>query len=204
MGDTAKVRIVVDGQTFQGEALLETSEVILRIDRRRVIRFDQIRSVEVRDGVLRLVHEGGVADIHLGAVAERWAEKIRNPKTVVQKLGVKAGQRVVLVSLEDAQFVQDLEAAGAQIANALTESNFDAIFFGAESKGELDALSKLRAALAPDGALWVIRPKGGKAITENDVMAAGKAAMLVDTKVVRFSATHTAEKFVIPIAQRVR
>ena len=33
-------------------------------------------------------------------------------------------------------------------------------------------------------------------------MAAGKAAGLVDVKVVKFSETHTAEKFVIPVARR--
>jgi hypothetical protein len=33
-------------------------------------------------------------------------------------------------------------------------------------------------------------------------MAAGKAAGLVDVKVVRFSETHTAEKFVIPKSRR--
>ena len=39
-------------------------------------------------------------------------------------------------------------------------------------------------------------------IAESAVMAAGKAAGLVDVKVVRFSLTHTAEKFVIPLAKR--
>jgi hypothetical protein len=39
-------------------------------------------------------------------------------------------------------------------------------------------------------------------ISERAVMAAGKAAGLVDVKVVSFSATHTAEKFVIPVNQR--
>lgn len=33
-------------------------------------------------------------------------------------------------------------------------------------------------------------------------MAAGKAAGLVDVKVVSFSPTHTAEKFVIPVKDR--
>lgn len=33
-------------------------------------------------------------------------------------------------------------------------------------------------------------------------MAAGKAAGLVDVKVVSFSATHTAETFVIPVSAR--
>jgi hypothetical protein len=52
--------------------------------------------------------------------------------------------------------------------------------------------------------LWVIRPKGRKEISEQSVMAAGKAAGLVDVKVVSFSPTHTAEKFVIPVKNRPR
>jgi hypothetical protein len=35
-----------------------------------------------------------------------------------------------------------------------------------------------------------------------DVIAAGKAADLVDNKVCRFSDTHTALRFVIPLARR--
>jgi hypothetical protein len=48
----------------------------------------------------------------------------------------------------------------------------------------------------------VIRPKGVTQITEADVLTAGKAAGLVDTKVARFSDTHTAEKLVIPKERR--
>jgi hypothetical protein len=47
-----------------------------------------------------------------------------------------------------------------------------------------------------------IRPKGSPAISESEVMASGKDAGLVDVKVVSFSATHTAEKFVIPRSAR--
>jgi hypothetical protein len=48
-----------------------------------------------------------------------------------------------------------------------------------------------------------VRAKGaGAAVSESAVMAAGKAAGLVDTKVVAFSATHTAERLVIPISRR--
>ncbi len=64
------------------------------------------------------------------------------------------------------------------------------------------ASSNLKKSLKPDGALWVIRPKGSAAISESEVMSAGKRAGLVDVKVVSFSATHTAEKFVIPRADR--
>ena len=51
-------------------------------------------------------------------------------------------------------------------------------------------------------ALWIVYPKGQKHITENDVLAAGRKSGLKDVKVVGFSTTHTAEKFVIPVAQR--
>ena len=61
---------------------------------------------------------------------------------------------------------------------------------------------ELKRSLKPNGALWVIRPKGRADISEAAVMAAGSAAGLVDVKVVRFSPTHTAEKFVIPLSKR--
>ncbi len=51
-------------------------------------------------------------------------------------------------------------------------------------------------------ALWVVYPKGMKHITENDVLAAGRKCGLKDVKVVAFSVTHTALKFVIPVAKR--
>ena len=66
----------------------------------------------------------------------------------------------------------------------------------------LDRLRALKRSLKPNGALWVIRPKGSAAISESEVMAAGKKAGLVDVKVVSFSETHTAEKFVIPTRDR--
>jgi hypothetical protein len=51
-------------------------------------------------------------------------------------------------------------------------------------------------------ALWIVYPKGQKHITENDVLAAGRKAGLKDVKVVGFSPTHTALKFVIPLRSR--
>jgi hypothetical protein len=47
-----------------------------------------------------------------------------------------------------------------------------------------------------------VRPKGVPEISEKDVMDRGRAAGLVDVKVCAFSATHTAEKLVIPKARR--
>ena len=78
----------------------------------------------------------------------------------------------------------------------------DAIFYGVTKEAELARLKKLKASLRGNGALWIIRPKGRPEISERATMAAGKAVGLVDVKVVSLSPTHTAEKFVIPVAAR--
>src|SRR5205085_9041448 len=72
-----------------------------------------------------------------------------------------------------------------------------------------DAVDDLRAALRPligsikrDGAIWAVSPKGDPTIRDVDVIAAAKDAGLVDVKVVRWSATRTALKLVIPRAFR--
>jgi hypothetical protein len=48
----------------------------------------------------------------------------------------------------------------------------------------------------------VVYPKGQNHIREIDVINAGKSAGLTDNKVCRFSDTHTALRFVIPVSQR--
>ena len=104
--------------------------------------------------------------------------------------------------VDDDAFLADLEQAGCVVTRTKPAKNSDAIFYAASSRDDLSRLPALKASLAQNGALWVIRPKGVKTITEADTMAAGKAAGLVDVKVVKFSETHTAEKFVIRVADR--
>lgn len=99
-------------------------------------------------------------------------------------------------------FLAELEDAVAVLSIGRMVKDCDAVFFGATSASQLGRLPALKKSLKPNGALWVVRPKGRPEISEAAVMAAGKAAGLVDVKVVSFSRTHTAEKFVIPIKDR--
>lgn len=199
MGNEALCRIDYDGASHEARALLETEEVIVRGALRLRVPFRQLREAEAADGVLRLRWPDHELRLHLGADAAKWVEKIRNPKSVLDKLGIKAGQKVSVVGA--IEHIEELEAKSGDISRKLRKGS-DVIFFSAASRAELDRLPALREALRPDGALWVIRPKGVQEITEADVLAAGKAAGLVDVKVVKFSETHTAEKFVIPVARR--
>ena len=106
------------------------------------------------------------------------------------------------IGVDDAAFLEELAGAVAQLSIGRVVKDADAIFFGATKEAELAKLARLKASLKPNGALWIIRPKGRPEISERATMAAGKAAGLVDVKVVGFSPTHTAQKFVIPLAKR--
>jgi len=138
-------------------------------------------------------------EIDVGARESRAvAEKIRNPKSRLDKLGVKAGLVVSIVGRSPTTTSKRNSTIGAS------------------------KLSKGRAGRAATSSLWrhktrdpgttrsseVVAASGrrdlGRAaqgcgdITEAQVMQAAKAAGSVDTKVVKFSETLTAEKVVIP------
>jgi len=120
----------------------------------------------------------------------------------IDKLGVKPQHDVLLLGIEDdAVFVAELKARGASVRTR-GDAAADLIFATFRHRNDLRRLAPLVPRLKADGALWTLRPKGSKDLTETEMMQAGQAAGLVDVKVVSFSPELTAEKFVIPVAKR--
>jgi hypothetical protein len=201
MGDEARATVRYGDRVSEGKALLETDELVFRGDFRLKVPLREIRTVEPVDGRLEVVWDGERATFELGAKAERWADRIGNPKTLLDKLGVKRGQRVALVGVLDGE-IRDLLRERGVAWDEKPVPGTDVIVLGAESVAELGRLPALRRLLRPDGGIWVVAPKGGREPREAQVLAAGKAAGLVDVKVARFSETHTAHRFVIPRGER--
>jgi hypothetical protein len=203
MGAEAICTAHFKGRTAAGKARLETEVLQFRGgDLRLSIPFKQMSKIAARGVTLSVTVPGGTASFDLGPAAPKWAERILHPPSRLQKIGVKPGWRVSAIGVDDRAFLKELEGASAHLSIGRVIKQSDAIFFGATNEAELARLEKLKAALKPNGALWIIRPKGRAEISERATMAAGKAAGLVDVKVVGFSPTHTAEKFVIPLAKR--
>ena len=200
MGLEANCRITHKGKTRMADAHVDTNELQVRGKPVLRIPFASISSVRVEKGAVILDHPEGPTILELGSQSDMWADKIRTPRSRLDKLGVKPDLRVGTVGTLEPEFVQELEAIVGKISKL--RKSLDLLFFAVDDRAQLDRLNELKGHLAADGALWVIRPKGVKSVTERDVMAAGKAAGLVDTKVVRFSDSHTAEKLVIPISAR--
>lgn len=132
----------------------------------------------------------------------RAPERDYSHRLLIDKLGVKPGQRVAVLGVESAEFLKDLDARVPEYSRGKRIANADLIFFSAEARGDLSRLEPLSRSIARNGAIWVVYPKGQTHIREIDVIQAGKAAGLTDNKVCSFSATHTALRFVIPVAKR--
>jgi hypothetical protein len=189
-------------EVSEGKALLETSEVLFRGNFRLKIPFRSIKSAKAMDGELRLQTADGLAVFELGPAAEKWREKILHPKTRIEKIGVKRAAMVSLFGSFEADFLSELKSLDAAVTKDKVPPEADAVFFAADSVKELSSVAKIARPLKGATALWIVYPKGQKSITENDVIAAGRKTGLKDVKVVGFSATHTALKFVIPLDKR--
>jgi len=171
-------------------------------DLRLAIPFKDISKITTRDGTMSVTFSGGTASFELGPAAAKWADKILHPPSRLDKIGVKPDWRASAIGVNDEPFLEELENAIAFLSIGRVVNASDAIFFGVTKAAELARLERLKRSLKPNGAVWIIRPKGKPEISERATMAAGKAAGLVDVKVVGFSQTHTAEKFVIPVSAR--
>ncbi len=161
-----------------------------------------LKSVSSREGDLHLRWPDGTAIFELGDHAEKWAHKILHPKSTAEKLGIKPGLAMSVIGNFEDGFVKELENAAKVFSNGRAAQDSDLLFFAAEHGAELQHAKKLTASLGSTGALWIVYPKGRQEITERQVLDAGRKAGFVDVKVVSFSATHTALKFVRPKAKR--
>ena len=121
-------------------------------------------------------------------------------KPLVDKLGVKPGQLVAVVGAVDRALVDQVRERGGVLID--DDEPVDHLFVEVETAADLASLPGLVPRLRRTGALWTVRRKGRRDQTEGDVLAAGRAAGLLDVKVVRLSETHSLFRWVIPVSRR--
>jgi hypothetical protein len=206
MGYDASCTLKFDGKTSRGTALLEHKDLVFRGPVRLAIPLAAIRSATARGGTLHVEFGDSSADFGIGSEAEKWAKRITSPPSRLDKLGVKPGMTVAAIGIRDEAFLIEAAERAEKITRRTPAASrpVDLIFYGVEHRDGLAGLAALVSLITPDGAVWIVRPKGRREITEAETRAAGKRAGLVDVKVVSLSDTHTAEKFVIPVAKRPR
>lgn len=203
MGNEAKCVVKSGGKRVEGKALLETTEIIFRSESLRLkIPFAQIKSVKAVNGELCLQSPDGPVVFKLGPYAEKWAHKILNPKSRIEKLGVEQGAKVTVIGKIDPEFEAELEKISPDFNRGTIEANAEWIFLICETQNDLAKTTNIAKVMRGAAALWIVYPKSRKDIREMDVLNIGRKAKLKDIKVMSFSPTHTALKFVIPVDKR--
>jgi Protein of unknown function (DUF3052) len=160
---------------------LDTQTLTLRDELKLSIPLQEIQKVEAKDS-------------------------IRNPRSLLDRLGIKPGQIISILGLDDPSFVAELRQRTDAVTQNSVKPKSDIIFVRARQRANLAKLKTLRRSLKSNGAIWVLWKKGLKGpddVKESEVMAAGKAQGLVDVKIASFSDELSALKFVIPVADRV-
>jgi hypothetical protein len=128
---------------------------------------------------------------------------VPSTRPLLDKLGVKPGAKIAIVHLGDPGFVSLLRQRTSDIVKGRPAAPCDLVFFGVEKVGDLKRLDELKTWIEPNGAIWVIRPKGaGSPFRDTDVIDAGAAAGLVDNKIASFSPTHGGMRLVFRLRDR--
>jgi hypothetical protein len=172
------------------KVLLETDEIIVR----GRIPFSAITSAKADGGRLVLRTSSGDIELDIGSSAERWVEKIKSPKSLIDKLGVKRDANVSVLGVDDAEFLASLAGRTDAITQGRVHAESTLVFLGVEREKDLARIATVAAKLPAKAALWVIHPKGKDGVADTAIFSAAKQAGLSYTKVARFSATHTAER----------
>ena len=182
-------------ESAEGRAQLETDFIQFRSERFRFkIPLKELSRVRTDGEALAFESNGKEARLELGSkAANRWVDKILNPPSLLDKLGVKPGTTVYWEGRSEASFKKLRKAS-------VTEA--DLVFLAAPDMATLLKAPEFARRMRRDAALWIVYPKGRTEIREMDVLRAGRASGLKDVKVIRFSEAETALKFVVPVMAR--
>jgi len=205
VGQEIKTTLRWDGRIIEGTALLETDSLVFRGGASLTVPFAEMMSVESNSGWLELKTQRGLLLLELGTKADVWKEKIKNPKALIEKLGLDATKKVCVVGKLEPALRADVDSSGAKVAKSARGKSCDVVFVAANTKKDLEKLPAAKEMIVDDGAIWIVYPKGRTGedeLTERSVLTAGRTLQLTDNKQVKVNEELTAVRFVIPVAHR--
>jgi hypothetical protein len=197
VGLEATCNVKYEERTVNGRALLETDVLLFRSGELKLsIPHAEISAIEAADGELRVTYPGGVAAFELGPAAEKWAERLRSPRGLLEKLGIPEGGRVAVINYDDPEVLAQIEQKVADFAEYAAPPDSDLILWRVDRREELGEMDSLVKSLRPSGALWVLRSREASRVSEGMIRQTAHNIGLVDVKVLRLSDEITGLKFV--------
>lgn len=197
MGREAACMVTVDGRCVEARALLESDAIVLRGSYPLRLARSDILSAQVQGEKLVVTTSRQVTALTLGvAEAARWAATLANPRTRLEKLGIRPGSEVFISAVDDPEIDNELFSIGARSVGA---DKAAVLLIGIAARDDLAKIATWARVMPQMAHLWILRPKGrAAAISEAEVMAAGRAVGLSLSKTLSFSDHLTGERFTWP------
>lgn len=196
MGLEKDTVVFVGGRSHACNVHLEPTEIVCRGDLGRKFALAELRELAVDGARLAFVVGKERIAIELGKSAATWLERIRNPRSRVQKLGVTAGMKVCVLGAADAEAIDEVAAVLGESPKTRLAAGTDVVLLFCAEPDDLARLPMVEPKLADKGAVWVLWPKGRKDFAHDHVVAAGKTAGLSITKSMGFSEVLTGLRLV--------
>jgi hypothetical protein len=194
------------GASYRVKLHLDGQALTLRDELKLSIPLKDVQQVAAKEDRLIIKWNNDTIVLNVGDKAERLAKNIRNPPSLLDRLGIKPNHTVSILGLDDQSFLRELRQRAEVVVDGSVKPKSDVILLHARQRTNLQRLKTLRRSIKSQGAIWVLWKKGSKDpkdVKESEVMAAGKAHGFVDVKIASFSDELSALKFVIPVADRV-
>jgi len=204
MSTESPCRLRIGREQYQGTARLESEHIDFAGQTKFRFRFSEIRNPGAIDGHLAFDFHGNRVRMDLGGRTDRWLNTILHPKALIDKLGVRTGNRIRILNYENPILLQQLAEKKVVLIEKSGTDQCDMIIFCAERPTELRRLSSFKEDIVPDGSIWVVIPKSSRTISQGNVLAAAREAGMVGDKVVSCSETHSGHRVVMPPDKRPR
>jgi hypothetical protein len=220
MGREARVMAEIGSWSGEGKLQLEMDELQFRGAKRITLHLHDIEQISVENGWLVIRANGDESRYDLGdAAAENWMHAIRNPKTLIDKLDVKATSHVLINGDFEPEFVKQIETRAAEAVTMSRATGFandeqknvveehgnavyDLVFLRADEPTSLTEIKRMRTAMKSSGAIWVIHMKGQRELSHDAIMAVAAGEGLIDVKSARYSETHACLKLMLRRSER--
>lgn len=194
---SARFSWIDKGASREGKALLEDSEVLFRGEPRVKLPRAEITEMTVRGDELVITCALGKARLLLGATeSAKWEKRFFSPPSLLDKFGIKPGSHTAAFGPVPAHVIDAAKVAKVRLAKAVTEATH-VVLFAAENEAKLPKVAAVAHKLSGATRLWVLYPRGSKALPESAVRAALLATGLVDNKTARVDDTWTSLQFVV-------
>ena len=128
MGDQIDCKARFNGKVSTGKAYLETDKLLFRGGVRVSIPLKDITGISSDANNLKVTFTEGTLVLELGERAAKWETRIRSPKSLLDKLGIKPDSKVSVIGVGDAGFLSDLKSRTPNISNGRRVKSCDHIF----------------------------------------------------------------------------